>query len=198
MTYIKAVTHEHKGDYVGMKKTKLALWGIAALIIVGAVAFFLHSMGLFSSREQIALKRLELSLPKDSIAAIECLHESHGGFGGDGDSVFKITFSQDASKYFSSWSELPVSEEAEDCLLRSVAFLPITQKIRGLAEWYFDDAEYDEIRFNEDEGRLLLPEVEKGRWKLVGRGELEGMITDFTFCIYDEASNTAYIIESDM
>ena len=141
-----------------------------------------------------AVQRIGLSAPKDKYE-IETLFDDYGGFQDDGDAVYKLSFSEDAAEYFSDWDELPVSAEAARCLysLAPDVVVPLTDDVKAYAagheELYADLSSWDGI---------MLPEIERGCWKLINRGEISGRIADFTFCIYDIENNVAYIIESDL
>ncbi|MBR3297973.1 MAG: hypothetical protein IKI64_02095 [Clostridia bacterium] len=149
---------------------------------------------VFHGHGALAVQRIGLSAPKDKYE-IETLYDDRGGLQNDGEVVYKLSFSEDAAEYFSDWDELPVSAEAAKCLYRVVrdVVLPVTDEIKayvkGHEELYADLSSWDGI---------MLPEIERGCWKLIKRGELSGRISNFTFCVYDAESNTAYIIEFDL
>ena len=151
---------------------------------------------VFHGHGALAVQRIGLSAPKDKYE-IETLYDSHGGLQNDGDAVYKLSFSEDAAEYFSDWGELPVSAEAAKCLYRLVpdVLVPLTDDVKayaaGLEELYAD------LSLSPWDG-IMLPEIERGCWKLIKRGELSGRISNFTFCVYDAESNTAYIIEFDL
>lgn len=183
-----------------MKKITISL---LAILILSALA--LSSLGcnvdwreavttVFSGTEARAIQRLDLNIPEE-ICKVEVLRETHSGMQNDGESVYKITFSEDAEKYFSDWNELPLSAEAEDSLhyIRSYVLVPLTDELREYADEFLSENTDDD-----EEGALILPPLGQGLWKLKNRGEISGHIAEFTFGFYDAESNTAYIIENDM
>jgi hypothetical protein len=153
-------------EVIFMKK-KLFIFGVIATIVIGIYMFYnsyITPLGIFE-------RTFKLRLPNKTICKKQ--YDDHGGFHGDGTSLYCLYLPEGAinnllnNSKMKSWNQLPLPNKLE-----SISY-------HG---------------FGKEAG---LPRVQNGYWKFVGDTSLENMIHsyDFYLAIFDTDKNVIYVLK---
>ena len=177
-----------------MKRTTILFRTVAAalavLTMLGALGCTLISEAYKTyvwDNETRFIKLFELDTRKQNLS-FECISDDHGGWMGEGLGVYKISVNEEAKDAFLEWDSLPLSKEAQEFVrsCQSLVMIPLTAELAENAQKY----EYS----------LALPMMERARWRFIDRdpdhksGSTSG---NCSFCVFDEDTNTAYLVILD-
>lgn len=147
---------------------------IVALSVVILSLLFFYGIHIWNATldKQInteIINGMDLDVDEDEIN-IEKTSDTHGGFHGDGDSIFEITFKGEAVPELSGWKDLPIDED--------ISFAYGLEKHK--------------------EGKSIF-NIQKGRWKLVGKNYYRDMemYGNIILYIYDEEGKCIYAYKLD-
>ena len=125
-------------------------------------------------------EKINIKIPEK--AKVENIHNSQGGFHGDGQILYKVTLDKKESQKIEKqiekvWNKGKLSDEVDEVLYGNV-----------------DNAKYIDL-YGE---KVMLPKIENGYWKLVSEYD-ESLLKnhrDFYFAVYDKENLILYLYEN--
>nr|PZN07310.1 MAG: hypothetical protein DIU64_12595 [Caldicoprobacter oshimai] len=175
-----------------MKKTNIYIASIWIIPLSLFIVFCLYFYFLQANEGIYRFKRLfDIKLPKGTVW--ERLYDSHGGFHGDGESLYRYTFTVEGETEFLSyiakdgtWSSLPLSDALNLLMYGGTA---------GNRNYSYRIAE-----------EVGLPKITNGYWKVVNKQghrdiDMKYLETtpsfNFALAIYDIDNKVLYMVEID-
>lgn len=180
----------------GRTNVKSALYSVGKVLsrlifLVGLLYILLWildaALACYSSRAEQAELRQQLNLPTSQKTEVAELYDDHGGFHGDGQSLWQIypggesdstDWTETDTLNTEDWNDLPVFSEDNV----NFQFQPYNSDAWYLLNW-----------------KARLFEAEDGKWLLVNRGEPaeDGYLLNYTLYFYNSDLGELYCYQFD-